>query len=50
MSKNIPANITTNSIISAGIMLSFDTPFVDMYEKQMDDINVMINTSIIHFR
>ena len=49
MSKIIPINITTTSIIIAGIKFKFDTPLAEIYENNIDKINVTINTSKNHF-
>ena len=44
----MPAKITNTNINIAGIIASFETPLVEMKEKQMDKI--IKNTSIIHFK
>ena len=46
----MPAKITNTNINIAGIIASFETPLVEMKEKQMDKIKVIKNTSIIHFK
>ena len=48
MSNAIPIPITNIRISIAGIRLRFDTPFVDMYEKIIDSMNVITNTCINH--
>ena len=48
MSNATPTAITNINIKIAGNKLKFDTPYVEIYEKHIDYINVVIHTCINH--
>ena len=45
---NLYTKLRNTNIIIDDIKLRFDTPYVEIYEKHIDNINVVINTCINH--